>query len=101
MPAAGTPPQSAPLKLGPASLGYAASEKLTVLPACGSPRCPEAAQDLCGCLPRPVHMSEERAVSAPRIPGEGREAAHHARPQRIEMDVAHELQEIGFFVYQG
>jgi hypothetical protein len=46
-------------------------------------------------------MAEERAVSAPRIPGEGREAAHHARPQRIEMDVAYELQEIGFFVYQG
>jgi hypothetical protein len=46
-------------------------------------------------------MAEERAVSAPRIPSEGHEAAHHARPQRIEMDVAHELQEISVFVYQG
>ena len=40
-------------------------------------------------------------MSAPRIPREGREAAHNARPQRVEMDVAHELQEIGFFVHQG
>ena len=44
MPAAGTPAQAAPLKLGPSSLGYAAREKLTVVPACRSPRGPEAAR---------------------------------------------------------
>jgi hypothetical protein len=96
MPAAGTPAQSAPLKLGPASLGYAAREKLTVVPACGSPRCPEAAQDLCGCLPRPVHMSEERAVSAPSILIQSRQPLDNPRPQGIQVNVADQLQKVGF-----
>ena len=42
-PAAGTPPQSAPLKLGPSSLSYPAGDKRTVLSARRSPSCPEIA----------------------------------------------------------
>ena len=55
----------------------------------------EEHQDRLRGLPRPVDAADERGVSGPRKAVQLWQSGHQTRPQRVEMNVAEQLQQIG------
>ena len=50
-------------------------------------------------LPGPRHPADERAVAGPGVPVAGAEVRHELRPERIQVEVADQFQEVGLFLH--
>ena len=101
-PAVGAAAQAAPLEFGPPSLGYPFRHE-GLVPAPGeAARWGEAGKHHVRVLPRDRPAAHQRAGPAPPVPGETPQVLDDLRPEGIEVEIADELQEIGFFLdYDG
>jgi hypothetical protein len=88
------PAQAPALQVGSASAGYAGSQILSVTaPRDGHPAAEET-EDLPGVLPATPDLSHQHAMAAPRKTIESRRRLDEPRAERIQMDVAYQLQEV-------
>jgi hypothetical protein len=66
------------------------------------PRCahflPEYPQHSLRFLPGPLHLPHQHAVAALCVPAQFIDTLHQARPNRVEVNIAHQFQEIGFLL---
>ena len=102
VPAAEAAKEAAALEIGPPALGDAIGDEHPVRDPGPVSRSRELAQDGRGVLPGAGHPIEQRAVARPGIPIEMTEVGHHLRAERVQVEVADEFQEVGFFLdYDG
>ena len=99
-PAPGTPDQASPGQLRPAPLGDPLRDKGSVHPAGDGRTGMEPSQHLPHRLPGAAAMAQERTMSTPRVAVQGAEVPHQPRPHRIEVEVAHEFEQIRLLLTQ-
>jgi hypothetical protein len=89
------------LEIFSAPLLHAGRDKLPV-PSTGFPGyLPKLAQDEIDVLPFAVHNPNEGTVTRPWVPIQVIQSVHRPRPNRIQMNVAHEFQQIRILLDQN
>lgn len=96
-------PRAAPAQTATPQIGTRAQRQAVFEKACiGAPRwsdpLPEQAQDRVGCLPVVVDLAEDPGVPAPRKGTERLAVGNQPGTHGIEVDVANELEEVGFLL---
>ncbi len=88
------PEEAAALELRPAAVGHAEGDEFPICTPGAREAGAELGQDLSGGLPRARDTPEEGAVPRPGIPIEDPEIRDDVRPERVQAQVADELQEV-------
>lgn len=99
-PGAQAPAEPAALEVRPSAEGHPGRHVVPVLAASGCPAPPEVAQDLLHPLPGAGHPSQDGAMPTPGVPVECRQRWDESGAERIEVDVADQLQEVRILLDQ-
>ena len=83
-----------PLVLGAAPLGVPLGDEDVVGPAGPGGRGAELCENGARVLPGPGHPAEEGALAGPAVPGQRAEIGDDRRPQWVQVEVAHEFEEV-------
>jgi hypothetical protein len=93
-PSSSAPDEPPTLKFGPATERDACRHEVVIPPFGTEERGAEMCQHRLRCLPGAAGMSQKDTMTGPRVSIEGGQIGHHSRSERIQVEIADELQKV-------
>jgi len=100
-PAPCPPAEASALQRRPPALGPAGRHNAAVGRPRPRPGRAEVGQDRCGRLPGARHGASEGPVARPGVPLQALEGQDHVGPERVQVEIADQLQEVGLLFYHN